>query len=286
MQACTKLATRTVRAISMCILGLCFLSGAFAADALTANILSVGHGDAIFVEFPSGSTMLVDGGNVSAGDSVVSYIKRSGCSKIDYLVLTHTHNDHIGGLLAVLDSFVVAKVWMSAYYEETPLYLEFKSRLEAGHIPVTIVARDDTFNIGDVAIVIYNPPAESTIQQLEGANGASIVMHLQYGNTSILLAADIDSDRDRDMVRLYGDRLRSTVLKCAHHGSDISNSEEFLKTVRPQIAVVSTGPSQYNYPSQATMERIETLVPRVYRTDRDGTIVITLDGKNATVETR
>ena len=286
MRLKTKLKAKVIYSIWIFIFYLCLTSSAFGVDALIMNILAVGHGDAIFIQFPNGSTMLVDGGDVSVGQSVVDFIRDSGYTKIDRIILTHTHDDHIGGLIAVQDNFEVGEVLESAYCEETPLYSEFRSRLEEADIPVTIVARDDTFSIDDVIIAILNPPAESTIQRLGGANNASIVMRLQYGDTSILLAADIEKDRDRELVQIYGDRLKSTVLKCSHHGSEVSNSEEFLKSVQPSIGVVSTGPSHYNYPSQTTMERIESLVPAAYRTDRDGTVVVMLDGKDVMVEKR
>jgi beta-lactamase superfamily II metal-dependent hydrolase len=253
---------------------------------LVVNVISVGHGDAIFIEFPNGASMLVDGGMTSQGDSLARFIKKLGYSDLDYVVVTHTHPDHLGGLLAVLDSLEVGALWMSTYHEDYPLYAAFTSKVESLDVPVTWVARNDTFKIGDVSILILNPAAGSSIEQLGGLNNASIVMRLEYGTTGILLAADIDSTRDRELVGLYGDRLQSRVLKCAHHGSEISSSAEFLTAVSPRIAILSTGTGEYGYPSDTTMARIEKLVPTVYRTDHDGTIIVTLDGKNVTVKTQ
>ncbi len=255
-------------------------------DELVVNVISVGHGDAIFIKFPNGKTMLVDGGTLSAGDIVVDYIKELGYSSVDYMVVTHDHDDHVGGLVTILDSFDVGELWMSNYNIETPLLQQVLTRVEDAEIPVTRVARGDEFEIDEVSIGILNPPAGSTLEDLGGSNSASIVMRMDFGITSVLLAADIDVNRDRELVNVYGDMLKSTVLKCAHHGSESSNSQEFLMAVNPSMAIVSTGPSQYGYPSELTMARIEKLVPEVYRTDRDGHVIVITNGVDIKVETR
>ena len=127
------------------------------------NVISVGHGDAIFIEFPNGKTMLVDGGTLSAGAIVVDYIKELGYSSVDYVVVAHDHDDHVGGLVTVLDSFEVGKLLMNNYNVETPLLHDVMSRVEEAEIPVTWVSRDDKFEIDDVRVVILNPPAGSTL---------------------------------------------------------------------------------------------------------------------------
>ncbi len=272
----------------LCLSLICFPSFVWAVEEgmLVVNVISVGHGDAVFIEFPDGTTMLVDGGTRSAGDIVVDYVNELGYSNIDYIVVTHDHDDHVGGLVMVLDSIEVGELWMSNYKVETPLLQDVMSRVEESEIPVTWVARGDEFGIGDVRVAILNPPAGSTLEKLGGSNNASIVMHLVYEEVNILLTADIDKNRDRELVSIYGDTLKSTVLKCAHHGSESSNSEEFLMAVNPLITVVSAGPSQYGYPSEITMTRIEKLVPEVYRTDQDGHIIVVMDGEEVRVETR
>jgi beta-lactamase superfamily II metal-dependent hydrolase len=274
--------------IWVCMTIVCVPSLIFAVDKdeLVVNVLSVGHGDAIFIEFPNGTTMLVDGGTESFGDVVVDYIRESGYTSVDYLVLTHDHDDHVGGLVAVLDHFPVGEFLTSEYNIETPLLREVMYKVERTDISVIWLVRGDEFGIGAVNVVILNPPAGSTPEELGGSNGASIVMRLEYGITSVLLAADVEVNRDREMVSVFGDKLISMVLKCAHHGSERSNSEEFLSAVNPLVGIVSTGLSQYGYPSEVTMERIEKLVPDVYRTDQDGHVVVIMDGENVRVETR
>jgi competence protein ComEC len=131
---------------------------------------------------------------------------------------------------------------------------------------------------------VLHPPLGSSLEALRGDNGASVAIKLELGNTSVLLAADIDQDTDQDLVELFGEKLSSTVLKCPHHGSRSSNSEKFLETVSPQIAIVSTGPSEWGYPDSETIERIEQYAQEVYRTDMEGDIILSLDGEEATVK--
>jgi len=281
-----KLELRLISLVCLCVTSISAFAAVAGAKDLVVNVISVGHGDAILIEFPGGETMLVDGGGPSAGDQVFDFIAEFGYTRIDYMVMTHAHDDHVGGLISVVGNLKVGELWTSEYADLTPVYLDFASRTEKEGIPVTIVARGDSFQIGGVTVAVLNPPRGSSLNQLGGSNGASIVLRLTYGATSVLLAGDIDSSRDQELVVLYGDRLQSTVLKCGHHGSDVSSSEEFLNAVDPAAAIVSTGPSQYGYPSPATMARIERLVPHVYRTDRDGTIVVTMDRTEFTVEIR
>ena len=254
------------------------------AQELFVHFISVGHGDAIFLEFPDGSTMLVDGGKPEDGGKVARYIRDLGYANIDIILWTHIHPDHIGGLPDVIESLEVGEVWACPYYEDTPLYRELQSAIEDKGLMQKLLSRGDVFQFSEVDGRVLNPALGSSLNKLRGPNGASVVIRLQFGETSLLLAADIDQDTDKELLRLYGDELASTVLKCAHHGSGQSNSLEFLKTVSPEIAVVTTGPNQYGYPSEKTIERIQSLSDKMFRTDYDGDIIIVLNGEKAIVE--
>ena len=257
--------------------------GLAAAQDLTVHFIAVGHGDAIFIEFPEGQTMLIDGGAEEMGRSVCNYMEDRGYDKIDYVVLTHTHPDHIGGLIKVVEDFEIGEIWMYPYMDDYDLVQQFQHAYKSRSIRALEVTRGNTFNIDEVKIRIINPPFGSSLDRLNGPNGASIAMKMTYGETSFLLMADVDDDTDQIIARENGDFLRADVLKCGHHGSGGSSSEVFLKTVSANIAVVSTGPSEWGYPSERTMARIAQYCGKVFRTDEAGTIVIESDGKNIEV---
>ena len=272
-----------MRIVLTAVLLFLLISGS-SAQELFVHFISVGHGDAIFLEFPNGSNMLVDGGKPEDGGKVAGYIQDLGYSRVDIILWTHIHPDHIGGLPKVIESLEAGEIWACPYYEDTPLYRELQSAIEGKGLTQKLVSRGDSFQFGEVEGRVLNPSLGSSLNQLRGLNGASVVIRFRFGETNLLLAADIDQDTDKELVRLYGDELASTVLKCAHHGSGQSNSWEFLKTVSPEIAVVSAGPSQYGYPSEKTIERIQSQSKKMFRTDYDGDIIIILDGEKAMVE--
>lgn len=253
------------------------------AGDLTVHFISVGHGDAIFIELPDGSTMLVDGGSPEMGKRVTNYIEDMGYEAIDVVMLTHSHDDHIGGLIRVLNNFKIGELWLCPYLERTELVAGFEKIKAVNEIAWKQLASSQQFNFGDVRFEIFNPPLGSNLEELKGPNGASVVMKLTLGNTALLLAADIDDETDQKLVELWGEKLKATVLKCAHHGSSHSNSAKFLNQVSPQISVVSTGPSEWGYPDVSTMERIREYSGEVFRTDEDGDIVVELDGRTARV---
>ena len=253
------------------------------AGDMTVHFISVGHGDAVFIELPDGSTMLVDGGMPEMGKRVTNYIEDMGYEAIDVVVLTHSHDDHAGGLIKVLSNFEIGELWLCPYLENTELVEEFERIKAVNRLAWKHLASSQRFNFADVKIEILNPPLGSNLERLRGPNGASVVMKLTYENSTLLLAADVDDKTDQELVELWGEKLKSTVLKCAHHGSSHSNSAKFLNMVSPKISVVSTGPSEWGYPDASTIARIEEYSDEFYRTDEAGDVVIELDGNTARV---
>lgn len=253
-------------------------------ENLYVHFISVGHGDAIFIEFPDGECMLVDGGTKSYGSLVTGYVSDLGYEKIDYVVNTHSHDDHAGGLIEVLKNFDIENMWLCPYNEETEVFKELKKQISTKHIDPLYVVRYNKFIISDCEIIIMNPDAGQNLQALGGPNGASVVMKITYGKTGILLAGDIFQKREEQLVEIFGKTLDCDVLKCSHHGSGASSSEKFLNAVSPKISVVSVGESEYKYPSIETMERIKSHSGSTFRTDINGTITVTSDGRSVSVE--
>jgi len=253
------------------------------SQTMTVHFLAVGHGDAVFLEFPNGSSMLIDGGSKAAGNYVSNYIQDLGYQRLDYLVVTHSHEDHLGGLMEVIEDLAVGQIWECPYLERWELTEKYRELVTEKNIEVIEVYEGIVFIVDGLNVEILHPPRNSSLDELRGSNGASVVLKITIGSTPLLFAADIDNDTDKELAEKLGESLKAAVLKCAHHGSASSNSETFLTTVSPQIAVVSTGPSQWGYPDKRTLARIDENCEQMFRTDEDGDILLELDGETVTV---
>jgi len=246
------------------------------------NFIDVGLGDAILVEAPQGMRMLIDGGGLYSGDfdmgkSILTPVLLSKkVLSLDYVINTHPHSDHYGGLLYVLNHFQVKHFVTATYLVSDPAYNEILSTAKKKNIPIELWKRGDaiTFN-NRTEIRVLNPPQESTIENL---NNRSLVINIQYGKNNFLFTGDIETAVEEELIfsqfPLYAD-----VLKIPHHGSKYSSSPYFLRATKPVIAVMSVGPGIKGIPSEETLKRYEKLSIPVLRTDRDGLIKVCSDGE-------
>lgn len=246
---------------------------------MKVHFINVGQGDSILVQFHNGQTMLIDAG---PDDSVVSYLNRQGIKKINYLVATHPHADHIGGMAAVIRTFDIEKVYMprvshtSKTYENVLLAIKSKGlRISSAKAGVTILDQN-----GLKANFIA--PCSSSYDNL---NNYSAVIKIQYGNTSFLLTGDAEAESEQQML-VSGTNLKADVLKVGHHGSNSSTTSSFIKAVSPKYAVISCGAgNQYGHPHQEVLSRLANTGVKTYRADTDGTVIFISDGKTFTVKT-
>jgi len=256
--------------------------------------LDVGQGDSIFVAFPNGRTMLVDGGGLAGsewfsgyrsgpdiGEEVVSpYLWSRGLKRLDVVALTHADHDHIDGLLAVLQNFRVGQLWVGRDQDKP----EFKSLIAEAHalgIPVLHETAGARFNWGGTIGEVLWPQDWHAVSS--ASNADSLVMHIIDGDRKFLLTGDIEHDVESKLVAEDAP-LGADVLKVPHHGSKTSSSEPFLEAVRPKLAVVSVG--QYNpfgHPAPSVVERYERDGVRLLRTDRDGALTVITDGHQLSV---
>ena len=264
--------------------------------------IDVGQGDSLLVVFPNGQRMLMDGGGIpefggltrsqlDIGEDVVApYLWNRGIRSVDIVALSHAHDDHIGGLPALIYDFHPKEIWTGATPDcpsPTPACTAWQAvREKAAAVGAKIVRRQapSHFAFGGVEIQVLAPMA-GYIPGDEPKNNDSLVLRLRFGRHSFLLSGDVERQVEREM--LNADELQHTdVLKVAHHGSRTSSSEEFLSAVTPTFAVISDGfENSYGHPHPTVIERLQQHHAGILRTDLDGLIGIRSDGRHLTVET-
>jgi len=258
---------------------------------LRVTVIDVGQGESILVEFPGRRTMLIDGGGLpgspfDVGERVVSPVLwRKGITRIDHLVLTHPHPDHLAGLVAVARNFRIGEFWEAFPAPDEGLYAELLRALPR-HAALRRFGRGSRLELGPVSIEVLHPPlAADGAGPVPAANENSLVLRMSMAGTSFLFMADAGQETERVLLE-SGLDLRGDVLKCGHHGSATSTSAEFLDAVRPRLVLVSAGEANtYGFPSPALLARCRDAGAPVLRTDLDGAIEIRADGRRLAVRT-
>jgi len=266
---------------------------------LEVDVLDVGQGDSILVVSPKGSTLLVDGGGRFAGfrgqeeapgpdpgeEAVSAYLWSRGIRGLDAVALTHAHQDHIGGLAAVLENFSVRQLWLS---RETlsPALARLKEEAAQKHILVEHELRGQKFDWDGVQVEFLWPQIAPTEVAPAPKNNDSLVMRLQFGERSVLLPGDAEKQAEYAMLNEDDpDELHADVLKVGHHGSKNSTMPEFLERVAPKVAIISAGEGNpYGHPSGELLDRLEQRRVRILRTDEQGEISTLTDGKEISVK--
>ncbi len=225
-----------------------------------------------------GQSMLYDGGNVADGSLVVSYLQSQGVERLEYVICSHAHEDHVGGLAAVLAKFPAGHVYAPVTQADTQCFANFVTYAQNQGLTVEVPAVGTSWQLGGASVQIIGPVA-----QYENTNDTSLVLRIDYGETSFLLTGDMEQDAERDLVNT-GAPLDVDVLQVGHHGSDTSTSYIFLNEVLPEIGVISVGENNsYGHPGENTLSRLRDAGVDVWRTDLSGTISIASDGTNYTV---
>jgi competence protein ComEC len=249
---------------------------------LRAYFLDAGQGDSSVILFKD-KVILIDAGEAEYGDRVVRDLEKLGVTRIDLLVATHPHSDHIGGMQMVLARFPVGKVLDSGIPSSSSLYEHFLKTIDERNISYGIAERGQKIDLDpSLGILVLSSPEE---QFGDDINTNSIVLRITYGTVNLLYAADATAVAE-DVMERAGCPLDAQILKIGHHGSSDASSAAFLSRVNPEVAVISLGrDNEYGHPHEETLERLRAAGPLVLRTDQDGTILVRSDGKTCSVAT-
>jgi competence protein ComEC len=248
---------------------------------LTVHFLDVGQADCTLIQLPNGEEALIDAGNYGDGSYIISYLKNLNIDDIEYLILTHPHEDHIGSAKEIINNFDVEKIYMpdvvtdSNFYKSTMLLIENKD-IE------TIFATPglDIIDSPDLKFQLLSPKS----MYYSELNEYSVAARLEYSDTSFLFTGDAESVSELEMIG-GGFNLDSDVLKVGHHGGKTSSSKDFLQAVTPEYSIISCGEDNtYGHPHIETLNRLTDIGSEIYRTDEMGTIVVLSDGQNISIE--
>jgi len=254
---------------------------------LTVTFFDVAHGEATLVEFPTGERMIIDGGGSGGdfsftGEYIISpFLWEKGVKRIDWVVMTHSHVDHINGLQAIIDNFDIGEVWQGNSSLKNPYYRNFLRVVMRKGIPIRRHYRDDRIEVSGVELRVLNPPPRSSLPYYQ-ENDNSLVIQIRYKGIRVLLTGDIGEEVERELIARYGKELHSDVMKAAHHGSPSSNSDEFLEIVESRVMVVC-GKLGFRQDGTKSLTTKKGIV--VYHTNRDGQVTVFTDGHTFKVKT-
>lgn len=245
---------------------------------LEIYFLDVGQADSIFIR-ENDYTMLIDGGNKADGENLVEFLKNElYINDIDILIGTHPHEDHIGGLPNVINSFEIEKIYLPNATTTTKIFECLLNSIEENNYKITVPKIGEEIKLNNMMFkVLYTGTDETDL------NNASIVLKLEYGNTSYLFTGDATETTEK---KLLSSDISADVLKIGHHGSSYSTTEKFLDKVNPKYAIIEVGKdNKYGHPTKKTIDKLNEKNIEIFRTDLDGTIKITSDGKTLNIET-
>lgn len=247
-------------------------------DLLKVHYLDVGQGDSIFIELPNNETMLIDAAESYQSENIINYLKNLNYQKIDYVIGTHPHTDHIGGLKDIINTFEIGKIYMPKVVSTTKTYESLLMTIKDKNLKInTAKAGTSIIDIDTLKINIL-APNNSTYTEL---NNYSVVTKITYGSTKFLFMGDAEKLSENEIK----ENVTADVIKIGHHGSNTSSSIDFIKKVNAKYGIISVGlNNKYNLPKEETITNWENSGTKIYLTSINGTITAISDGTNIKIE--
>jgi len=243
------------------------------------NFLDVGQGDSIFIETPTKKQVLIDGGPNEKVIEELNNILPFWDKKIDLIVLTHPEHDHIRGLIEVLKYYRVENILFTGISKDSREYKKWLKDIKSEKARIFIAEKGQVFKIGGAELEILYPFENQSGKTFKNINNSSIVAKLKYREKSFLLTGDINQKVEEKIIK-ENKEIESNILKIAHHGSKYSSSRDFLKKVKPEIAVIQVGENNYGHPSKIVLDKLNNFNIPVLRNDLEGNIKFFIDGFN------
>ena len=243
-------------------------------SSFEVHYIDVGQADAALV-LCDGQAMLIDGGNAEDSSLIYSYLKKLSVDHLEYIVCTHAHEDHVGGLAGALNYATVDIAYCPVTSYDSRAFNSFVTYLDKQGVSITVPTAGDSFSLGSATVHVLGPISVDE----DEPNNTSIVLRIVYGETSFLFTGDAEREEEQEILDA-GYTLESTVLKVGHHGSANSTTYPFLREIMPKYAVISVGAgNSYGHPTEEALSRLRDADVKVYRTDMQGDVICTSDGK-------
>ena len=247
-------------------------------NLLKVHYLDVGQGDSIFIELPNNETMLIDAAESYQSENIINYLKNLNYQKIDYVIGTHPHTDHIGGLRDIINTFEIGKIYMPKVVSTTKTYENLLMAIKDKNLKINTAKAGTSIIDTDTLKINILAPNNSTYTEL---NNYSVVTKIIYGTTKLLFMGDAEKLSENEIK----ENVSADVIKIGHHGSNTSSSIDFIKKVNAKYGIISVGlNNKYNLPKEETITNWENSGTKIYLTSINGTITAISDGTNIKIE--
>ncbi len=249
----------------------------FNIDKLEVHFIDVGQADCILIKTPDNKVMVIDAGNNADSDLVVNYLKNQGVRSINYVIGTHPHEDHIGGLDAVIDSFAIKNVYMPKVLHNTKTFDDVIKAVKNKGLKIKTAKAGVELNLGENIETLMMSPNKKEYEEL---NNYSPIIYLKYSQSKFIFTGDAEKEVEHEVLS-KGYNIKADVLKVGHHGSSSSTTDEFLNSISPEYAIICVGEeNKYGHPHKETIEKLSKEGISIFRTDKVGTIVAVSDGNS------